>query len=182
MYNTTLESVNRLIAGKGEKMSTNENLKEAFAGESQANRRYLAFAKKAEAGGKEQVAKLFKAAARSETIHALQHLHVLGEVGTTEQNLKAAIEGETYEFEQMYPGFIDQAEKENNKAAAMSFSSANAVEKVHAGFFKKALANPDQDEQVDYYVCPVCGNVFEGKGPGSCPICQTPNSKFELVE
>lgn len=163
-------------------MATIDDLKQAFAGESQANRKYLAFAKKADKEGYKQVSKLFKAAAHSETIHALEHLRVLGEIGGTADNLQTAIGGETYEFEQMYPGFIEQADKENNRAAVMTFGKANAVEKVHAEFFKIALENLGQNKEVDYFVCPVCGNVFEGNGPDFCPICRTPNSKFELVE
>jgi len=162
-------------------MSTTDNLKDAFAGESQANRKYLAFAKKAEAEGYDQVAKLFRAAAESETIHALEHLRVLGQVGSTTDNLKAAIEGETYEFEQMYPGFIDKAEEEENKAAVRSFQNANAVEKIHAEYFKRALAELDSSSTVEYYVCPVCGNVVEDSAPDFCPICHTPGSKFTLV-
>jgi len=162
-------------------MSTTDNLKDAFAGESQANRKYLAFAKKAEEEGYTQVAKLFKAAAESETIHALEHLRVLGQVSSTTDNLKAAIEGETYEFEQMYPGFIDEAEKEGNKAASRSFQNANAVEEIHAEYFKRALAELGNNGAVDYYVCPVCGNVVEDSAPDFCPICHTLGSKFTLV-
>lgn len=166
----------------GKIMSTMDDLKEAFAGESQANRKYLAFAKKADKEGYSQIAKLFRAAAQSETIHALEHLRVMGQVGSTADNLKAAIEGETYEFQQMYPGFIDQAEKEGNKAAVMSFKNANAVEQIHAGLFKKALDDLRQNKQVDYYICPVCGNVVEGNPPEFCPICRTLGSKFMLIE
>lgn len=162
-------------------MSTTDNLKDAFAGESQANRKYLAFAKKAEAEGYDQVAKLFRAAAESETIHALEHLRVLGQVGSTTDNLKAAIEGETYEFEQMYPGFIDKAEEEGSKAAVRSFQNANAVEKIHAEYFKRALVKLDSSSTVEYYVCPVCGNVVEDSAPDFCPICHTPGNKFTLV-
>jgi rubrerythrin len=163
-------------------MSTIDNLKEAFAGESQANRRYLAFAKKADDEGHHGIAKLFRAAAHSETIHALSHLNVMGEVASTAENLSAAIDGETYEFESMYPGFISEAEKDGNNKAAMSFGNANAVEQIHAGFFKKALEGLDKDQAVEYYVCPVCGNVFEGSVPDRCPICATPKSKFETIK
>ncbi len=163
-------------------MSTTDNLEEAFAGESQANRKYLAFSKKAEAEGHDQVARLFRAAAQSETVHALEHLRVMGQVRSTADNLKTAIEGETYEYQRMYPGFIDEAEREDNKGAVTSFRNANAVEQVHAQFFKKALVDLGRNNQVEYYVCPVCGNVFEGKLPDSCPICGTPSSKFKLVE
>ena len=163
-------------------MSTTDNLKEAFAGESQANRRYLAFAEKADQEGHHRAAKLFRAAARSETVHALKHLGVLGEVGSTSDNLSAAIKGETYEFETMYPGFIDEADQDGNKEAAMSFSNANAVEEIHADYFKRALEDLDQEQEVQYFVCPVCGNVFEDTVPDNCPICATPKNRFEPIE
>lgn len=163
-------------------MSTIDNLKDAFAGESQANRRYLAFAEKAEKEGHPQIARLFRAAAQSETVHALNHLSVLGEVGSTADNLKAAIVGETYEFEQMYPGFIAEAGKEGNQDAVMSFQGANAVEQIHSGLFKNALDSLGQNAQVDYYVCPVCGNTVEDEPPEKCPICGTAGSKFMLME
>lgn len=162
-------------------MSTANNLKEAFAGESQANRRYRAFAKKAEEEGYSQAAKLFRAAAHAETVHALEHLKVMREVGSTEENLRAAFEGENYEFRTMYPSFISKAQEEGNKAAARSFYNANEVEKIHSILFKKALEELGQNEEVDYYVCPVCGNTVEGPLSGNCPICSTPGSRFVKV-
>ena len=120
-------------------MSTEENLKAAFAGESQANRKYLAFAKKAEEEGLKQVAKLFRAAADAETVHALSHLRVLKGVKTTEENLQEAIAGETHEFTEMYPKMIEEAEKEGNEQAKISFNKANTVEKTHAELYTKAL-------------------------------------------
>ena len=160
---------------------TDENLKAAFAGESQANRLYLAFAKKAEEEGFTQVAKLFKAAAESETVHALNHLQITGQVKSTTDNLGTAITGETYEFKTMYPEFIADAKKEGNKHAEMSFEFANKVEQIHAGLYQKALdalKNKTEHAKVDYYVCPVCGNTFEGSAPDKCPICGTPKEKF----
>ena len=142
-------------------MSTMDNLKEAFAGESQANRKYLAFAKKADAEGHTQIAKLFRAAADAETVHAHAHLRVMGGIKSTEENLKEAIEGETEEFEEMYPGFIEEAKAEDNTAAVITFENANAVEKIHADLYKKALENMVNNEEVDYYVCQVCGNTVE---------------------
>ena len=164
---------------------TDENLKAAFAGESQANRMYLAFAKKAEEEGLIQIAKLFKAAAEAETVHALNHLNAMGKVGSTVDNLGTAVSGETYEFKSMYPPMIDEAKKEGNKAAKLSFDYANKVEAIHAGLYQKALdaakIKKDLPKQ-DIYVCPVCGNTFEGKTPDRCPICATPKEKFLKIE
>ena len=160
---------------------TSENLKSAFAGESQANRRYLAFAKKAEAEGKQNLAKLFRAAAAGETIHALNHLNVLGEVKTSEENLKAAVGGETYEIENMYPGFIEEAKGEAEKGAEISFTGAKEVEKVHERLFSEALARIERGEDIlakDYYVCGVCGYLATGEAPDVCPVCGVPKEKF----
>ncbi|HUT16905.1 MAG TPA: rubrerythrin family protein [Acidobacteriota bacterium] len=160
---------------------TDENLKAAFAGESQANRRYLAFAQKAEEEGFTQAAKLFKAAAEAETIHALNHLRIIGEIKSTMENLNTAVSGETFEFKEMYPGYINTAKQEGNKQAAWSFDVANKVEQIHAKLFTKAieaLKNKKALEKVDYYVCGVCGNTVEGSPPGKCPICGAPKAKF----
>lgn len=159
------------------------NLQEAFAGESQANRRYLAFAKKAEAEGYPQVAKLFRAAAEAETVHALAHLRVMGGVGSTAENLRHAIGGETHEFKTMYPAMIAQAEEEGFKKAQRSFDYANQVEEIHATLFQRALdALGEEVEAFDYYVCPVCGNTAESEAPEVCPICRTPGDRFMRVE
>ncbi len=161
-----------------------DNLRKAFAGESQANRRYLAFARKADEEGYTQVAKLFRAAAEAETVHALNHLTVVGESKSTLGNLDAAIAGETFEFKEMYPGYIAFAKKEGNQQAVWSFDVANKVEQVHAGFFSKAveaLKNKKELAQVDYYVCSVCGNTVESEAPEKCPICGSPKSKFFKV-
>jgi rubrerythrin len=160
---------------------TEKNLKEAFAGESQANRRYLAFAKKAEEEGYQQVAKLFRAAAEAETVHAHAHLRALGGVKSTRENIQEAIAGETHEFKKMYPEFLTKAKTETIKPAEISFDYANQVEKIHAALYQKALANLGKNEAVDYYICPVCGNTVEGKAPDKCPICDTPGSKFMKV-
>jgi rubrerythrin len=160
---------------------TDENLKNAFAGESQANRRYMAFAKKAEQEGFMQVAKLFKAAGESETVHALNHLKIIGETKSTMENLVTAVSGETFEFNEMYPDYIDTAKQEGKKQAVWSFDVANKVEKIHAKLFNKAietLKNQKPLEQVDYYVCSVCGNTVEGSPPEKCPICGSPKEKF----
>ena len=162
-------------------MSTQDNLQAAFAGESQANRKYLAFAKKADEEGYSQIAKLFRAAAEAETVHALNHLAVMGGVSSTAENLKAAIEGETAEFTNMYPGFIEQANSEGKDDAKISFYGANEVEKIHAALYQKALDNLGNNGEVDYYVCQVCGNTVEGQAPDSCPICGQPQSVFKLI-
>ncbi|WP_340820772.1 rubrerythrin family protein [Methanolobus sp. WCC4] len=163
-------------------MTSKDNLKAAFTGESMANRTYLAFAKKADAEGYTQVAKLFRAAAAAETIHAHNHLQRMGGVGTTMENLKEAVNGETYEFEQMYPKFIEEAKAEGDNKALWSFEVANEVEKVHATLFEKALNELGDNEDVDYYVCPVCGHTHEGKPEDKCPVCGAPASKFERID
>ncbi len=162
-------------------MSTVDNLKNAFAGESQANRKYLAFAKKADEEGLKQVAKLFRAAAEAETVHAHSHLRVLGGVKTTKENLQDAINGETYEFTKMYPQMIEEAKKEGNKQALQSFEHANNVEKTHAALYQKALNNLGNNEAVDYYVCQVCGHTAEKDAPEKCPVCTAPKTKFTRV-
>lgn len=160
---------------------TEKNLMDAFAGESQANRKYLAYAKAADAEGLPQVAKLFRAAAKAETIHALQHFKNAGKVHDTKANLKDAIEGETYEFTKMYPEMIKEAEAEGNAAVAKYFKYVNEVEGVHAGLFKKALENPAALPDTDYYVCEVCGYTHEGPCD-KCPICGAGAKAFKKVE
>lgn len=160
---------------------TDQNLKAAFAGESQANRRYLAFAEKAEEEGFTQAAKLFRAAAEAETVHALNHVRTTGEIKSTLDNLNTALGGETFEFMKMYPEFLATAKKEGNKQAAWSFDMANRVEQVHAKLYQKAidaLKNKKDMPKVDYYVCSVCGNTVEGEAPEICPVCGNPKSKY----
>ena len=161
---------------------TDANLQEAFAGESQANRRYLAFAKQAEKEGYPQVAKLFKAAAEAETVHAHAHLRALGAVGTTAENLKDAVSGETHEYKEMYPAMIAAAKEEGNKSAERSFTYANEVEKIHAGLYQKALDNLDNLEEADYYVCSVCGYTCENEPPDNCPVCKAKKESFIKVD
>ena len=161
---------------------TEKNLQDAFAGESQANRKYLAFAKKADAEGYKQVAKLFRAAADAETVHATNHLRELGGIKTTKENLGVAIKGESYEFQQMYPGMIDGAKAEGNNGALRTFDLANKVEKIHAGLYNKALETLGKNEEVDYYVCQVCGNTVEGKAPDVCPICGARREMFKKTD
>ena len=163
---------------------TIDDLKAAFAGESQANRKYLAFAKKADADGLTQVAKLFRAVAAAETVHAHSHLRALDGVGTTNDNLRAAISGENYEWVTMYPEFIKDADTESMKRALASFKFAFEVEKVHEQLYTKALSALDGGQplaEVDYYVCPVCGFTHEGPLQGLCPVCKTSADRFEKV-
>lgn len=167
------------------KMSrTIENLKDAFSGESQANRRYIAFARKAEEEGLPQAAKLFRAAAEAETVHALNHLRIMKEIKSTAENLDTAIKGETFEFTEMYPEYLSIAREEGERQAAWSFDVANKVEEIHASLFSKAVealqSNKDLDE-VGYHVCGVCGNTIEGMAPEECPICGASKTKFFKV-
>jgi rubrerythrin len=162
-------------------MSTMDNLQDAFAGESQANRKYLAFAKKAEEEGLAQVAKLFRAAAEAETIHAHAHLRVMGGIKSTAENLETAIEGEGHEFQKMYPEFLAQAQEEGMKPAEFSFKNALAVEEIHHDLYSKALESVKSGGDMPaaaIYVCPVCGNTVENSVPETCPICRVPGSDF----
>lgn len=166
-------------------MATMENLQAAFAGESQANRKYLAFAKKAEAEGKPQIAKLFRAAAEAETVHAHAHLRVMNGVGATEANVQAAVAGEGHEFNTMYPAFVAEAKREGNQAALKSFEFAMAVEKIHHDLYNKAAAALKSGKDLataSIFVCPVCGNTVVDAAPEKCPICGVPGSKFMEIK
>jgi rubrerythrin len=159
-----------------------DDLMAAFAGESQANRKYLAFAKKAEDEGFSQAARLFRAVAHAETIHAHNHLRRAGEVHSTAENLAAAAAGENYESTEMYPAFMKDAEAEGNKTALTSFHWANEAEKVHEVLYRDLLANlGKEDEEYDYYICPVCGYTEKRGAPEKCPVCNTPGSRFERI-
>ncbi len=161
---------------------TFDNLQEAFAGESQANRRYLAFAKKADEDGFPQIARLFRAAAHAETVHALNHLKAAGLVKDTQENLKTAIAGENYEAVTMYPGFRETAEKEGDTKALRTFTWAWEVEKVHEKLYRAALETiGEASDTYDYYVCPVCGYTHPRNAPEKCPVCGAPASKFERI-
>jgi rubrerythrin len=167
---------------KSETISKSEqDLREAFAGESQANRKYLAFAKKAEEEGYKQIAKLFRAAAEAETIHAHNHLRELGGVKRTKDNLEEALNGEVYEFQKMYPQMIEDAKADNNKCALRTFNFANEVEKVHADLFKKAIDDFGKNPEVDYHVCQVCGHTTEGEPPDVCPVCGAKKQAYHKV-
>jgi rubrerythrin len=164
--------------------NTNENLKNAFTGESQANRRYIAFARKADDEGFPQIAKLFRAAAEAETVHALNHLRVSSGVKSTAANLETALSGETFEFQKMYPEYLKAAEQEGNKQAVWSFDVANKVEQIHASLYTKAIEamkNKQDLSQIEYYVCSVCGNTVEDNVPERCPICGSPKDKFNKI-
>ena len=162
--------------------NTLKNLMDAFAGESQANRKYLAFAKKAEAEGYPNIAKLFRSAAEAETIHALKHLQTAGKIGSTIENLQAAVEGETFEFEKMYPGFIEQAQNAQENDALRTFTFANKAEEVHAKLYSEAYEaiKSGQDMEATYFVCPVCGNIEKGM-VDKCFICGADGQKFFQV-
>jgi len=161
---------------------TVKNLETAFSGESQANRKYLAFAKKADKEGHKQVAKLFRAAACAETVHAHNHLRELGGIKSTKENLEEAINGESHEFQTMYPAMIEDAKTEGNNTALRSFNFANAVEKIHAGLYKKALDSLGSNKEVDYHVCQVCGNTFENPAPDVCPVCGAKKELFKKID
>jgi len=166
-------------------MATMENLQEAFAGESQANRTYLAFAKKADKENLPQIARLFRAAAAAETVHAHAHLRVMGAVKSTSENLKEGIEGEGREFQRMYPKFLEEARSEGNNAAATSFENALAVEKIHHGLYSGALEQLESSGDLPagkIHVCGVCGNTVYGDAPDACPVCGAPKAKFMDIE
>jgi rubrerythrin len=166
-------------------MSTAQNLQDAFAGESQANRKYTAFARKAEAEGYPNIARLFRAAAEAETVHALAHFRVLGGVKGTADNLQAAVAGEGYEYQQMYPGFVAEAEKEGQKGAMVSFKIALAVEKIHHDLYSQALATLTSGRDLPaapIMVCDICGNTVVGEAPGKCPICGVGQEHFVPVK
>ncbi len=165
-------------------MSTADNLQAAFAGESQANRKYLAFAAKAEVEGRPQIAKLFRAAAAAETVHAHAHLRAMGGIKDTKQNLQAAIAGEAYEFQQMYPAFIKEAEAEGNRAALITFHNANAVEKTHHDLYRGALEAFEAGQDLPaaaIHVCDVCGHTVVGDAPDKCPVCGAAKNRFKEV-
>ena len=160
-----------------ENNKTLENLMAAFAGESQANRKYLAYSKKAKAEGKKNAAKLFQAASDAEALHAQKHFDVAGKIKSTTDNLKDAVEGENHEYQEMYPEFIKVAEAEGNEAAIRTFTIALKAEEVHARLYQEALEQVDQEEEIFYYLCPVCGNI-EKFVPDQCSICGVPGAKF----
>lgn len=166
-------------------MSTKENLAAAFAGESQANRKYLAFAKQAEVDGFPQVAKLFRAAAHAETVHAHAHLRALGGIRTTAENLEEAIAGEGFEFQKMYPPFLEEAKTEGDRMAEVSFRNALAVEEIHHDLYQKATAAVKSGGDLaarPVYVCEICGNTIYDAAEDKCSVCQAPKDRFTLID
>lgn len=162
---------------------TLSSLKEAFAGESQANQKYRAFAKKAEQEGFPNIARLFRTTAEAERIHAEGHLNSLDAVGSTSKNLQAAIDGETYEYKEMYPPMLRQAESEGHKAKRM-FGYAVKAEEVHARLYKMALEAVQRGEdlsETNFYLCPICGHIEIGTPPQTCPICNAKGEMFIQV-
>lgn len=160
---------------------TTKNLNEAFAGESQANRKYLAFAKQAEKDGYPNIAKLFRGVAEAETVHAHNHLKTLGGVRSTTDNIESAIEGEGFEFKEMYPKFIRDAEEEDKRAAATGFKYANSVEQIHHKLYSEALEEVKKGNDISVgsiYVCGVCGMTVENEAPDICPVCSAPKSSY----
>lgn len=166
-------------------VKTEKDLMAAFAGESQANRKYLAYAKKADQEGYPQIARVFRAAAAAETVHALNHFRVNGGVKETIENVKDAIAGEHYEFTTMYPEFLEDAKVEDQKKAEQSFHWANEVEKIHHQLYSAALDAVEKGEDLplkEMYVCPVCGYTVEGEPPETCPVCHAKGSLFDKIE
>ncbi|MHB8139395.1 MAG: rubrerythrin family protein [Smithellaceae bacterium] len=162
---------------------TEDALKEAFAGESQANRKYLAFAAKADAEGFPQAARLFRAAAEAETVHAHAHLRAMKGIRSTKENLSEAVAGETHEFKSMYPAMIESAKAEGHKEAERSFNFANEVEKIHARLYQQMLDSLDTaKDSYSYYVCPVCGFTAEKEAPETCPVCGAKGKMFKKVD
>jgi rubrerythrin len=163
--------------------NTHDNLEEAFAGESQAFQKYTSFAEAAEKEGKPNIARLFRTTAQAERIHAAGHFAALDGAGSTVENLKAAIGGETYEYEEMYPPMLEQAEAEGHKAKRM-FRYAVGAEEVHAKLYAAALAAAEKGEdltETEFYLCPVCGHIEFGAPPEKCPICNTAGAKYVTV-
>ncbi len=163
-------------------MKTDDNLQAAFEGECKAYMKYIAFARAAEKERHGQVAKLFRALAEAEKVHALNHFAVMGESGGVEQNTTSAIDSETYEFTQMYPAFIRQADQDSNPRAAASFRGASTVEKIHSSLLSDSLASLGRSKEEDYYVCTICGNTVRGAMPDKCAVCGTASEKFRFVE
>jgi len=165
--------------------NTADNLKEAFAGESQASTTYRAFARKADQEGHPAIARLFRAASAAEVVHARNHLDVMAGIKATEENLKTAISGENMEHVSMYPEFIEQAKKEGNAKAERTFDWARKVEIIHESLYQSALKGLQSGGEArpkDYFVCQVCGNTIEDEAPEKCPVCGAPKSQFQKID
>jgi rubrerythrin len=165
-----------------EMTKTEKFLKEAFAGESQANRTYAVFAEKADKEGYSQAARLFRAASQAEAVHAANHLSALKAIRSTRENLQEAVSGEDHEWEMMYPEMIEEAKREKNKEAEMSFRFANEVEKIHSKLFQKLLGSLGSAESYSYYVCPYCGNTVEREPPATCQVCGAKGDLFLRID
>ena len=168
-------------------MSTQDDLQAAFAGESQANRKYTAFARKADQEMKPQVARIFRAAAYAETVHALNHFRAMGMVKGTAENLNAGMEGEAYEFKQMYPGFLEAAKAaQDNPTAVKSFTYALEAEKGHYDLYSKALEAVGKGQDLPskkLWVCEICGHTHEGdEAPDKCPICNAGKKAYTEIQ
>jgi rubrerythrin len=164
-------------------MTTPENLQEAFAGESQAHQKYRVFAKRAEQDGFPNIARLFRTTAEAERVHAEGHFRNLDGAGATAANLQAAIDGETYEYTTMYPPMVEQAQADSSRARIM-FGYAMKAEEVHARLYRQALEAAAQGKdlsEMQFYLCPVCGNIEFGAPPANCPICGTKGERFTRV-
>lgn len=160
---------------------TDNNLRDAFAGESQAHMKYLVYADKAEQEGKPNVAKLFRAISYAEQVHATNHLKTLGDVGTTEDNLQAAIDGEDFEVEEMYPAYDVVAKLQEEKGAVRSVHYAIEAEKIHSAMYTQAKQTVKEGKDIDIgdiYICPVCGYTDENDPPDACPVCGVSKEKF----
>jgi len=166
----------------GISLDTEKNLMTAFEGECKAYFKYLAFARQAEEDGKTDIARLFRAVAEAEAVHAMNHFKAMSAMGDTEKNLLSSIDGETYEFTQMYPAFIEQSEREGNTRATISFKHASEVEKVHNGLYNKALDNMGRNKETEYHVCEICGNTVTGNAPENCRVCGAGIDKFRLLK
>jgi len=164
------------------KSTTENNLRNAFAGESQAHMKYLIFADKADKEGKINIARLFRAVSFAEQVHAANHFNVLGENKSLSENLQTAINGETYEVDEMYPSFLEVAKNQNEKQAQLSFAGALEAEKIHARMYKNAKQAVDEGKDIsvgDIYICEVCGYTVEAEAPDRCPVCNAPKDKFK---
>lgn len=161
---------------------TENNLKEAFAGESQAYQKYLAYAQRAADESMDGIYKLFHAVAASEKIHAQKHASYLKGIKSTAANLKEAMAGEMHEFKTLYPNMIEEAKAEKKAGPEISFSHAREVEKVHHELFKRALEDPDKFPVQDYFICNACGYIVAGKPQAKCPVCGAVKKSFHKVE
>lgn len=165
--------------------NTTTNLENAFSGESQANRKYIFFAEKADEEGHRRIARMFRAVADAETAHARNHLNAMQGVKTTRENLITAINGENHEFTEMYPDFIKQAAQDGEKEAAKSFDLANQVEKIHHKIYTETLASLKAGKDMElkpFFVCQYCGNTVEGVLPEKCPVCGAPQRMFKQID